>query len=52
MEEKPCVHSIMTMLFTKDGDVVVIKNEKNELDTLPQYFLAKKKIRITLVLVV
>ena len=43
MEEKPCVHSIMTMMFTKDGDVIVIKNEKNELDTLPQYFFGKKE---------
>ena len=43
MEEKPCVHSIMSMIFTKDGDVIVIKNDKNELDTLPQYFFGKKE---------
>lgn len=42
MEEKPYVHSIMTTMFTKDGDVIVIRNEKNELDTLPQYFFGKK----------
>ena len=42
MEEKPYVHSIMTTMFTKDGDVIVIRNEKNELDTLPQYFFRKK----------
>ena len=43
MEEKIYVHSIMTMMFTKDGDVIVVKNDKNELDTLPQYFFGKKE---------
>ena len=48
MEEKIYVHSIMTMMFTKDGDVIVVKNDKNELDTLPQYFLGKKENQVHL----
>lgn len=36
------VHSIMTTMFTKDGDMVVVINKNKELDTLPQYFLGQK----------
>lgn len=37
------VHSIMTTMFTKDGDMVVVINEDKELDTLPQYFMGHKE---------
>ena len=43
MQDRPYVHSIMTTIFTKDGDLVVIMNENKELDTLPQYFMGHKE---------
>lgn len=43
MAEKIYVHSIMTTVFTKDGDMVVIINENNELDTIPQYFMGHRE---------
>lgn len=43
MQDRPYVSSIMTTLFTKDGDMVVIINDNNELDTIPQYFMGHRE---------
>ena len=42
MQDRPYVSSIMTTVFTKDGDMVVIINDNNELDTIPQYFMGHR----------
>ena len=43
MQDKLYVSSIMRTVFTKDGDIVVIMNENQELDTLPQYFMGQRE---------
>lgn len=39
----PRIHSIMTLVFTKDGDLVITKNGNQEIDTVPQYFLGRSQ---------
>ncbi len=39
----PRIHSIMTLVFTKDGDLVITKNGNQEIDTVPQYFLGRNQ---------
>lgn len=33
----------MTLVFTKDGDLVITKNGNHEIDTVPQYFLGRSQ---------
>ncbi len=43
MDEPIYVESIMTIVFTSSGNIVLTKNKKGELDTVPQYFLGRKE---------
>lgn len=44
MDEPIYVESIMTVVFTSSGQIVLVKNKKGELDTIPQYFLGRKEV--------
>lgn len=43
MADKIYMHSIMTTVFTTKGDMVVIINDNDELDTIPQYFMGHRE---------
>lgn len=41
--ENVYTRSIMSMIFTTTGELVVVHNEENELDTMPQCFFGRKE---------
>lgn len=41
--ENVYTRSIMSMIFTATGDLVIVHNEENELDTVPQCFFGQKE---------